>query len=60
MNRMQHAYGEWLSVVGTQGRFVAEAAADLLKQSPFPARVMLAAQIQQLKTERVHPTVLQY
>ena len=57
---MQHAYGEWLSVVGTQGRFVAEAAADLLKQSPFPARVMLAAQIQQLKTERVHPTVLQY
>jgi hypothetical protein len=52
MNRMQQAYGEWISVVGTQGRFVAEASADLLKQSPFPERAMLAVQIQHLTMER--------
>ena len=52
MNKLQHYYSELFSVVGNQGRLVAESSVDLLKQSAFPADAyMLGKKLRHLKAE---------
>jgi ATP-dependent RNA helicase DDX19/DBP5 len=51
MNRIQHAYGHWFSVIGNNGRLVGESAADIFKQAAFAPKATLGARIAQLKQE---------
>jgi hypothetical protein len=59
MNNLQHAYHQWNSMVGNQGRLITESAVKLLKRAAFPARLELSKKIKQLQDEGLEQQVAQ-